>query len=59
MIANALPPYVAFQGDGDVTADLVYVNFGLPADYEALDRRGISVKGKIVIARCGGRWGGQ
>lgn len=58
MIANALPPYVAFQGDGDVTADLVYVNYGLPADYEALARRGISVKGKIVIARYGGGWRG-
>lgn len=58
VIANALPPYVAFQGDGDVTADLVYVNFGLPADYEALARRGISVKGKIVIARYGGGWRG-
>lgn len=57
-IANALVPYVAYQGDGDVTAELVYVNFGLPADYEALARRGISVKGKIVIARYGGGWRG-
>ncbi|MBX9729868.1 MAG: M28 family peptidase [Sphingomonas sp.] len=57
-LANALPPYVAFQGDGDVTADLVYVNYGLPEDYEALERRGISVKGKIVITRYGGGWRG-
>lgn len=56
--ANALPPYVAFQGDGDVTADLVYVNYGMPDDYEALARRGIDVKGKIVIARYGGGWRG-
>ncbi|MGJ3649895.1 transferrin receptor-like dimerization domain-containing protein [Sphingomonas sp. GlSt437] len=56
--ANALPPYVAFQGDGDVTADLVYVNYGLPADYEALARRGIDVKGKIAIARYGAGWRG-
>jgi len=56
--AAALPPYVAFQGDGDVTADLVYVNYGLPADYEALERRGIDVKGKIVIARYGVGWRG-
>src|SRR5947208_5121596 len=48
--AGALPPYVAYQGDGDVTADLVYVNFGMPDDYKALERRGIDVKGKIVIA---------
>ncbi len=56
--AGALPPYVAFQGDGDVTADLVYVNFGMPEDYKALARRGIDVKGKIVIARYGVGWRG-
>ena len=53
-----LPPYVAFQGDGDVTADLVYVNYGLPDDYDALARRGVDVKGKIAIARYGGGWRG-
>jgi len=53
-----LPPYVAYQGDGDVTADLVYVNYGLPEDYEELERRGVSVKGKIAIARYGGGWRG-
>jgi N-acetylated-alpha-linked acidic dipeptidase len=56
--AGALPPYVAFQGDGDVTAEVVYVNFGMPEDYEALARRGIDVKGKIVIARYGVGWRG-
>jgi len=56
--AGALPPYVAFQGDGDVTGDLVYVNFGMPEDYLALARRGVDVKGKIVIARYGGGWRG-
>ncbi|MFA5965113.1 MAG: transferrin receptor-like dimerization domain-containing protein [Sphingomonas sp.] len=56
--AGALPPYVAFQGDGDVTADLVYVNYGMPDDYKALARRGIEVKGKIVIARYGVGWRG-
>ena len=56
--ADALPPYVAYQGDGDVTADLVYVNFGMPDDYKALARRGIDVKGKIVIARYGVGWRG-
>jgi N-acetylated-alpha-linked acidic dipeptidase len=49
---------VAFQGDGDVTAPLVYVNYGLPADYDALERLGVSVKGKIVIARYGQGWRG-
>ena len=56
--AGALPPYVAYQADGDVTADLVYVNFGMPEDYKALERRGIDVKGKIVIARYGVGWRG-
>ncbi|HEV2531196.1 transferrin receptor-like dimerization domain-containing protein [Phenylobacterium sp.] len=56
--ATALPAYVAFQGDGDVTAPLVYVNYGMPADYDALQRLGISVKGKIVIARYGQGWRG-
>ena len=57
-LKDALPPYVAFQGDGDVTADVVYVNYGLPGDYAALARRGISVKGKIALARYGGGWRG-
>lgn len=56
--AGMLPPYVAFQGDGDVTGDVVYVNYGLPADYLALARRGVDVRGKIVLARYGGGWRG-
>lgn len=57
-IADELPAYVAFQGDGDVTAPLVYVNYGMPADYDALERLGVSVKGKIVVARYGAGWRG-
>lgn len=57
-LEGAIPPYNAFQGDGDVTAGVVYVNFGLPEDYEVLARRGISVKGKIVLARYGRGWRG-
>src|SRR5882724_8861057 len=53
-----LPVYNAYSIDGDVTAPMVYVNFGIPADYEELDRLGISVKGAIVIARYGGSWRG-
>lgn len=53
-----LPPYVAYQGDGDVTAPVVYVNYGMPTDYDELARRGIDVKGKIVLARYGGGWRG-
>ena len=39
-------------------APLVYVNYGMPDDYEELERRGISVKGAIVIASYGGSWRG-
>jgi N-acetylated-alpha-linked acidic dipeptidase len=53
-----LPPYVAYSADGDVTAPLVFVNYGVPADYEELERHGISVKGAIVIAKYGGSWRG-
>ncbi len=56
--SEALPPYNVYSPDGDVTAELVYVNYGVPADYEELERRGIDVKGKIVIARYGGSWRG-
>jgi N-acetylated-alpha-linked acidic dipeptidase len=53
-----LPPYNAYSADGDVAGELVYVNYGVPADYEELERRGIDVAGKIVIARYGGSWRG-
>lgn len=56
--SEQLPTYNAYSGDGDVTAPLVYVNFGLREDYELLDRMGISVKGAIVIARYGRSWRG-
>ncbi|MBZ5627916.1 MAG: M28 family peptidase [Acidobacteriia bacterium] len=53
-----LPTYNAYSADGDVTGTLVYVNYGVPADYEQLERLGISVKGAIVIARYGQSWRG-
>ncbi len=53
-----LPPFNAYSIDGDVTGELVYVNYGVPADYEILARRGVEVEGKIVIARYGGSWRG-
>ena len=53
-----LPTFNAYSVDGDVTAPLVYVNYGIPADYEQLERMGISVKGCIVIARYGASWRG-
>jgi N-acetylated-alpha-linked acidic dipeptidase len=55
---DALPAYVAYQGDGDVTAPLIYVNYGMRDDYLQLERVGVSVKGKIVIARYGAGWRG-
>ncbi|MDE2073333.1 MAG: folate hydrolase, partial [Alphaproteobacteria bacterium] len=55
---TALPAYLAFQGDGDVTAPIVYVNYGMQDDYKTLQRLGISVKGKIVVVRYGAGWRG-
>ena len=56
--AGQLPSYNAYSGDGDVTGQLVYVNYGVPADYEQLAKLGVDVKGKIVIARYGASWRG-
>ncbi len=56
--SEQLPTYNAYSIDGDVTAPLVYVNYGVPEDYEQLERMGVSVKGKIVIARYYHSWRG-
>jgi N-acetylated-alpha-linked acidic dipeptidase len=56
--AEQLPPYNAYSIDGDVTAEVVFVNYGVPDDYLELDKRGISVEGKIVLARYYGSWRG-
>ncbi|WP_373516420.1 transferrin receptor-like dimerization domain-containing protein [Pricia sp.] len=53
-----LPSYNAFSRDGDVEAELVFVNYGVPKDYEQLEKLGIDVKGKIVIAKYYGSWRG-
>src|SRR5690348_3789992 len=56
--SEQLPSYNAYSIDGEVTAPLVYVNYGVPDDYEELERMGVSVKGAIVIARYGASWRG-
>src|SRR5882724_1801455 len=56
--SEQLPTYHAYSIDGDVTAQLLFVNYGLPEDYEQLDRLGISAKGAIVIAKYGHSWRG-
>jgi N-acetylated-alpha-linked acidic dipeptidase len=56
--AGQLPTFNAYSADGDVTGDLVYVNYGTPDDYQQLAKLGIDVKGKIVIARYGRSWRG-
>ncbi len=56
--AGQLPTYNAYSADGDITAELVYVNYGIPEDYEQLEKMGISVKGRIVLARYGRSWRG-
>src|SRR5262249_1383082 len=53
-----LPAYNAYSPAGDVAGEIVYVNFGIPSDYETLEKLGIDVKGKIVLARYGGSWRG-
>jgi N-acetylated-alpha-linked acidic dipeptidase len=56
--SEQLPTYNAYSIDGDVTGQLVYVNYGVPRDYDELERRGIDVRGRVVIARYGGSWRG-
>ena len=56
--AGHIPTFNSYAASGDVTAPLVYVNYGIPADYEELKKLGIDVKGKIVIARYGQSWRG-
>ena len=56
--SEQLPTYNAYSIDGDVTAPLVYVNYGVPEDYDQLERMGVSVKGAIVIARYFESWRG-
>ena len=58
VIDNLLPPYNAFSIDGEVEGELVFVNYGTPADYDILERYGISVAGKIAISKYGGSWRG-
>lgn len=53
-----LPVYNAWSADGEVRGELVFVNYGLPQDYEELDKLGVDVKGKIVIAKYGRSWRG-
>jgi len=55
---DLLPPYNAFSVDGEVEGELVFVNYGMPADYEILERYGIDVEGKIAIAKYGRSWRG-
>ena len=55
---DLLPPYNAFSIDGEVEGELVFVNYGIPEDYEILERHGIDVTGKIAIAKYGRSWRG-
>ena len=57
-VKDELPAYNVYGADGNVTAELVYVNQGMPDDYAELEREGVSVKGRIVLTRYGGGWRG-
>jgi N-acetylated-alpha-linked acidic dipeptidase len=52
------PGFNGSSPSGDVTADVVYANYGRPEDFKKLDDLGISVKGKIVLTRYGGNFRG-
>ena len=56
--ADTTPVFNAYSADGDATGEVVYVNYGMPADYEQLKELGVDVKGKVVLARYGGGWRG-
>lgn len=55
---HLLPPYNAFSVDGEGEGELVFVNYGIPEDYELLERHGIDVIGKIALAKYGKSWRG-
>ncbi len=56
--ADSTPVFNAYSADGDATGEVVYVNYGMPADYERLKEMKVDVKGKVVLARYGGGWRG-
>jgi N-acetylated-alpha-linked acidic dipeptidase len=56
--ADSTPVFNAYSADGDATGEVVYVNYGMPADYQRLKQMGVDVKGKVVLARYGGGWRG-
>ncbi|KAH6580683.1 hypothetical protein BASA61_009495 [Batrachochytrium salamandrivorans] len=53
-----IPTFLGFSPSGNVTAELVYANFGDPQDFDALASNGIDVKGKIVLVRYGASFRG-
>ena len=52
------PLFNGYSANGDVTAPVVYANYGLPPDYDELKKAGVDVKGKIVIVRYGNSFRG-
>lgn len=55
---NAKHGWNSYSGSGDHTAEIVYANYGTKEDFEELAKLGVSVKGKIVVARYGGNFRG-
>ncbi|HEU4714528.1 MAG TPA: M28 family metallopeptidase [Pyrinomonadaceae bacterium] len=55
---NITPLFNGYSASGDVTAPVVYANYGLPNDYDDLKKAGVDVKGKIVIVRYGNSFRG-
>jgi len=50
---RAVVGFNTYSPSGEFTAPVVYVNYGMPEDYRALDVLGVSAAGKIVLARYG------
>ncbi|KAF1333349.1 Glutamate carboxypeptidase, partial [Globisporangium splendens] len=55
---DALPPFLAYTASGNVTASVVYANFGTPADFKWLVENNVTLKGKIALIRYGGNYRG-
>jgi N-acetylated-alpha-linked acidic dipeptidase len=52
------PGFNGSSASGDVTAPVVYANYGRPEDFAHLAELGIDIKGKIVLVRYGGNFRG-
>jgi N-acetylated-alpha-linked acidic dipeptidase len=50
---RAVAGFNTYSPSGEITAPVVYVNYGMEEDYDKLAELGVSVEGKIALARYG------